>query len=219
MQYGVLGTGVVGRTLGTRLVQLGNEVCMGARQAGGETARAWVASAGGGAREGTFADAAAFGEAVICAVAGAHALSALGAAGADNLRGKVVMDVSNPLAEGSGFPPTLTVCNSDSVGEQIQRAFPDARVVKTLNTMNCAVMVDPSLVPGSHTVFVGGEDPAAKRVAVAMLSSFGWPEGSVVDLGGIETARGTEMYVALWIRLMRATGTAEFNVSLHVGGR
>ena len=219
MRYGVLGTGIVGRTLGTKLVQLGNEVCMGARAEGGQAALEWVASAGGSAREGTFTEAAAFGEVVICAVAGAHALSALGMAGADALRGKVLLDVSNPIAEGTGFPPALSVCNTDSVGEQLQRALLETRVVKTLNTVNCAVMVDPASVPGSHNVFVGGEDDAAKRVAVSMLSSFGWPEGSVIDLGGIETARGTEMYLALWIRLMRAVGTPSFNVSVRVAGR
>jgi len=219
MRYGVLGTGVVGRTLGTRLVQLGNEVCLGARAAGGQAALEWVAATGGTAREGSFADAAEFGEVLICAVAGAHALSALDMAGAGALRGKVLIDVSNPIAEGTGFPPSLSVCNTDSVGEQIQRAFPDARVVKTLNTVNCAVMVDPASVPGPHSVFVGGEDAAAKKVVVSMLSSFGWPEASVIDLGGIETARGTEMYLALWLRLMRATGTPSFNVAVHVAGR
>lgn len=219
MRYGVLGTGVVGRTLGTRLVQLGNEVTMGARQAGGAAATEWAGAAGGGAREGTFADAARFGEMVINAVAGAHALEALGMAGADSLRGKVLVDVCNPIAEGTGFPPQLSVCNTDSVGEQIQRAFPDARVVKTLNTVNCAVMVDPSAVPGAHTVFVGGDDAEAKRVVVAMLAGFGWPEASVLDLGGIETARGTEMYLALWLRLMRAVGTPQLNVEVHAGGR
>lgn len=192
---------------------------MGARAAEGQAALEWVAEAGDGAREGSFADAAEFGEVLICAVAGAHALSALGMAGADALRGKVLIDVSNPIAEGTGFPPALTVCNTDSVGEQIQRAFPEARVVKTLNTMTCTVMVDPASVPGAHTVFVGGEDAAAKSAVVSMLSSFGWPEASVIDLGGIETARGTEMYLALWLRLMRAMGTPSFNVSVHVAGR
>lgn len=219
MRYGVLGTGVVGRTLGTKLVQLGDEVCMGARAAGGEAALDWVASAGGGAREGTFADAAEFGEMVICAVAGSHALSALGMAGADALRGKVLIDVSNPIAEGTGFPPALSVCNTESLGEQVQSAFPEARVVKTLNTVNCAVMVDPASVPGRHNVFVSGEDAAAKRDVVSLLSHLGWPEGSVIDLGGIETARGTEMYLALWLRLMRAVGTPSLNVSVHVAGR
>jgi predicted dinucleotide-binding enzyme len=219
MRYGVLGTGVVGRTLGTRLVQLGDEVCMGGRAAGGEAALEWVAAAGGGAREGSFTDAAEFGEVVICAVAGAHALSALEMAGAAALRGKVLVDVSNPIAEGTGFPPALSVCNTDSVGEQIQRAFPEVRVVKSLNTVNCAVMVDPASVPGPHNVFVSGEDADAKQVVASMLSHLGWPEGSVIDLGGIEAARGTEMYLALWLRLMSAVGTPSLNVSVHVAGR
>lgn len=219
MRYGVLGTGVVGRTLGSRLVELGNQVTMGGRQAGGDAAVEWARAAGEGAREGSFAEAAAFGEVVIVAVAGSHAVSALRMAGTENLRGKVVVDVSNPIAEGTGFPPQLSVCNTDSVGEQLQREFPEARVVKSMNTVNCAVMVDPAVVPGTHTVFVGGDDAEAKRVVASMLHSFGWPAESVFDLGGIETARGTEMYLALWLRLMRAVGTPHLNVAVHVGAR
>ena len=218
MRYGVLGTGMVGRTLATRLVELGNEVAMGARQAGGATAVEWARSVGGhAAREGTFADAARFGEVVVNATAGAHSLDALRAAGAEALRGKVLIDVANPIAEGGGFPPVLTVANDDSLGERIQREFPEARVVKSLNTMNCEVMVAPHLAPGAHVVFVCGEDAAAKQVTVGMLHSFGWAETSVIDLGGIEAARGTEMYLALWLRLMRTLNTAHFNVGLHVG--
>ena len=214
MRYGVLGTGAVGATLGSRLVQLGHEVRMGGRGAGGDAAVAWVAAAGARASEGSFADAAAFGEVVINATAGMHSLAALRAAGADNLRNKVLIDVSNPLLFGAAGP-TLGICNDDSLGEQIQRAFPDARVVKALNTVNCEVMADPAMVPGAHAIFVCGEDADAKAVVGELLHSFGWPRESVLDLGGIDAARATEMYVMLWVRLMRSTGTARFNISLH----
>jgi predicted dinucleotide-binding enzyme len=214
MRFGVLGTGTVGRTLGSRLVQLGHEVCMGSRHAGGAAASEWVAQAGEAASEGTFADAAAFGEVVINATAGAHSLAALHAAGAENLRGKVLVDVANPLAHDSGFPPKLAVANDDSLAEQIQRAFPEARVVKTLNTVTADIMVEPSLLPGSHNVFVCGEEAGAKTTVVEMLGSFGWPPEAVIDLGGIEAARGPEMYVALWLRLINPLGTWHFNVAV-----
>jgi predicted dinucleotide-binding enzyme len=215
MRFGVLGTGMVGRTLGSALLQLGHEVSMGGRRAGGAAALEWVAAAGpGGARSGTFADAAAFGEVVINATSGSHSLEALRAAGAENLRGKVLIDVANPIAEGGGFPPRLSVCNDDSLAEQIQREFPETLVVKTLNTVTADVMVQPSRVPGPHNVFVCGEDAAAKAVVVEMLQGFGWPAASVLDLGGIQGARGTEMYLALWLALTGALGGWHFNVAV-----
>ncbi len=201
MQIAVLGTGMVGQAIAGKLVGLGHHVMLGARQAGGEKARAWAAAAGASAREGTFDDAARFGEIVVNATNGAAALDALAAAGAENLAGKVLIDVANPLDTSHGAPPTLSVCNTDSLGEQIQRAFPDARVVKTLNTMNAAVMVNPGLVPGPHTVFVSGEDAEAKARVAELLGSFGWPAVDIRDLGGIATARGTEMYLPLWLSL------------------
>lgn len=132
----------------------------------------------------TFADAAAAAELVVTATAGNGVLRALQAAGAENLAGKVLIDVTNPLDFSAGFPPTLFVSSTDSLGEQIQRAFPSARGVKTLNTVNCLVMVDPSRVPGEHSVFVAGEDATAKDVARDLLGTFGWKDADVVDLGG-----------------------------------
>lgn len=214
MRIGVLGTGVVGQTLGRRLVGLGHEVMMGSRSAGNEKAVAWAAELGDGASEGTFADAAAFGEMVINATAGAASLEALEAAGAANLAGKVLVDVSNALDASQGMPPIVGVGNADSVGEQIQRAFPQARVVKTLNTMNCSVMVDPTLLAGSHTVFLSGDDESAKAEVRRLLASFGWPPEGMLDLGGIESSRGVEMYVGLWVYLWMATGTGELNVQV-----
>jgi predicted dinucleotide-binding enzyme len=217
MRYGVLGTGTVGRALAGRLVEVGHEVRMGSRSPDNEAAAAWVAEAGASASQGTFADAADFGHAVLNCTNGSASLDALAAAGAENLAGKVLIDVANPLTFETGRL-TLTVCNSDSLGEQIQRAFPDARVVKTLHTMNNQVMIHPERVPGVHSVFVSGDDAEAKRLVTGMLESFGWPAESVVDLGGIETARGTEMYLVLWIEMMQAGATPDFNVNVVRAG-
>lgn len=214
----MLGTGVVGQTLGRRLVGLGHQVMMGSRQAGNEKAAAWVAEVGADASAGTFADAAATGELVVNATSGAVSLAVLEAAGAGNLAGKVVVDVSNPLDFSQGMPPTLTVCNTDSVGEQIQARFAQARVVKTLNTVNADVMVHPEIVPGGHTMFLCGNDAGAKAEVRDLLESFGWPPGDLLDLGDIGAARGMEMYLPLWLRLWGATGTGHLNIKVVTEG-
>ena len=214
MDYGVLGTGMVGQAIASKLIALGHEVKMGSRQAGNEKAVAWAATAGTLASEGSFADAAAFGEVVFNCTSGTGALAALEAAGSENLRGKVLVDVANPLDFSHGMPPSLSVCNTDSLGEQIQRALPEVRVVKSLNTMNCELMVDPGLVPGDHAVFVCGDDPAAKAEVSRLLGEFGWPPARIVDLGGIAAARGTEMFLPLWLLLMGARGSAQFNIAV-----
>jgi 8-hydroxy-5-deazaflavin:NADPH oxidoreductase len=212
MRIGVLGTGVVGRTLATKLAELGHEVTMGARDAANESASVWAAAAGAAASSGTFADAAESAELVFNCTAGAVSLEALEQAGEDALRGKMLADVANPLDFSRGMPPTLTVCNDDSLGERIQRRFPEARVVKTLNTVNHRVMVDPGLVPGEHDVFVCGADEGAKAQVAELLESFGWPRDRIVDLGGIEASRAVEMYLPLWLRLLQAFGTPDLNI-------
>lgn len=216
MRFAVLGTGVVGPTIATRLVGLGHEVMMGSRDATNERAATWVAQTGSRATAGTFADAAAFGDVVVNATAGLHSLDALGACGADLLAGKLIVDVSNPLDFSAGFPPRLTNRGDDSTGEQIQRTFPEARVVKTLNTINCDVMVHPELAPGGN-VFMSGDDPGAKREVRELLQSFGWPDKDIVDIGDIKSARGAEAYVLFWLRLMQAEGTAAFNIRIVRG--
>src|ERR1700730_9382739 len=213
MRFGVLGTGHAGAIIASKLVALGHEVTMGSRSSGNEKAVAWASSAGENAHEGTFRDAAEDGEIVINATAGATSLEALQAAGAENLEGKVLIDVANPLA-GDGFPPTLSVCNTDSLGEQIQRAFPGARVVKALNTVTAAVMVNPGMISGGHNVFIAGNDASAKATVRTLLQSFGWDAGDVVDLGDISCGRGAEMYMPLWIRLYIALGTPNFNIRI-----
>jgi predicted dinucleotide-binding enzyme len=214
MRVGVLGTGVVGQRLSGKLVDLGHEVTMGSRSRGGEAAVRWAGSVGERAHEGTFAEAADFGEVVVNATAGAHSLEALRAAEAGNLAGKVLIDVANALAPNTGFPPQLAVCNTDSLAERIQREFPDARVVKTLNTVTADVMVNPRMIAGGHTVFISGDDTAAKEQVTGLLESFGWDRADVVDLGGVSSARGPEMYLPLWLHLFSTTRDAHFNIRL-----
>lgn len=215
MRLGVLGTGMVGVTIGTKLVELGNEVRLGSRFATNERVAAWVARAGARASQGTFADAAAFAEELVFnCTAGVASLDALRSAGADALRVKILIDVANPIVSGDGSGRLLSVCNDDSLGESIQRAFPDTRVVKTLNTMNCRVMVDPARVPGEHDVFLCGDDAAAKEaVTVLLTEGFGWPR--VIDLGDLRAARALEMYLPLWLRLYGRFGTADVNVGVR----
>lgn len=214
MKIGVLGTGMVGQTIATKLASLDHEVRMGSREAGNEKAVAWAKDAGGKASEGSFAEAAKFGELVVNCTAGVASVDVLTAAGADNLAGKVLVDIANPLDASQGFPPTLAFCNDDSLGERIQAAFPEARVVKTLNTMNHELMVDPARVPGEHAVFVSGDDADAKGEVALLLGGFGWPEDRIIDLGGISSARGTEMYLPLWLRLYSQLGTGDFNIGV-----
>ncbi len=213
MDIAVLGTGQVGRRIASARVAKGHAVRMGSRTADNGTAAAWVAEAGAGASQGTFADAAAFGAVVLNCTSGLHTLAALEAAGAENLAGKVLLDLSNPLDFSRGFPPRLAVCNDDSLGEQVQRAFPKARVVKTLNTLSNPLMVDPGALGEPTALFVSGDDAAAKAQTIGWLREwFGWED--VIDLGDITTARGVEMWLPLWVRLYGALGTGEFNLKL-----
>lgn len=224
MRYAVLGTGNVGRTIGGKLASLGHDVVLGTRDPAATLARAPEDGSGlaawlegrDGARLAAFADAAAAGEVVVNATRGGASLAALDAAGAGNLRGKILVDVANPLDASGGGIPVLDPVNTDSLGEAIQRRFPEARVVKTLNTMNCQIMVDPGRVPGDHNVFVSGNDDGAKTAVRELLESFGWPRPAVIDLGDIGTARGPEMVLPLWIRLWGALGHADFN--FHIQG-
>ncbi|TMJ08959.1 MAG: NADP oxidoreductase [Bacillati bacterium ANGP1] len=213
MKLGVLGTGMVGHAIGTKLVQMGQEVMMGSRSNTNEKAAAWVKANGPKASQGTFTDAAKFGEILFNCTHGMASLDALKLAGAENMKGKILIDVANPLDFSKGMPPTLAVSNTDSLAEQIQRAFPDTKVVKSLNTMNCKLMVNPSLVRGDHDVFVSGNDKAAKsRVTEILRNWFGWK--SVVDLGDIGSARGAEQLLPLWVRLVGVLGTANFNLKI-----
>jgi predicted dinucleotide-binding enzyme len=228
MKIAVLGTGMVGRALSSRLAGLGHDVAIGTRDVDTTLSAAepdrmgnvpfaqWHADHSE-VRLLTFADAGVHGEVIVNATAGGVSLAALEAAGADSLAGKVLMDVANTLDFSQGMPPILAVVNTDSLGEQIQRAFPDTRVVKTLNTMNASVMVDPSRVPGDHDVFVAGEDTDAKETVKGLLREFGWKDDNIVELGGIRSARGTEMYLPLWLSLFGVLGTADYNIKVVRG--
>ena len=225
MDVAVLGTGIVGRTLAAAIARLGHDVAIGTRDVDETLARSerdamgnppyaeWQ-EANPGVRLVPFPEAGTHGELVVNATAGGASLAALEAVGAERLSGKVIVDVANPLDFSQGRPPILSVANTDSLGEQIQRGFPEARVVKTLNTMNAFVMVEPDRVPGQHAVFLAGDDAAAKQTVRGVLQGFGWSEASIVDLGGIRSARATEMYLPLWLSLLGALGMSDFNIGL-----
>lgn len=212
MKIAVLGTGMVGDAIASKLIQLGHEVMMGSRTANNEKAWAWVSQSGPKASQGTFNDAAKFGDIIFNCTNGMGTLEALRQATAEHLNGKILVDVSNPLDFSKGMPPSLFVCNTDSLAEQIQREFPEVKVVKSLNTINCNVMVNPSLVPGEHDVFVSGNDADAKMKVKEILTSFGWQ--TIVDLGDITSARAAEMWVFIWVRLWGYVGHPNFN--LHI---
>lgn len=215
MKIGILGTGQVAATLGHKLIQLGHQVMLGSRNQDNEKAAAWVAREGASASQGTFADAARFGELVWNCTAGQHSLSAVQQARADNLSSKTLIDVSNPLDFSAGFPPSLTVCNTESLGELLQAALPETRVVKALNTVAGPLMVDPARLDGAHDVFVSGNSSDAKaEVSMILKEWFGWSR--VIDLGDITTARGTEAFLLLWTRLYGALHSGDFNI--HVVG-
>ena len=209
MRCAVLGTGSVGRTLAPRLAELGHGVRLGTRDPLTTRARDdW--SELPGVELVTFADATADADLVIHAGSGVAALDLLAQAG--DLAGKVLVDISNPLDFSAGFPPTLSVKDTDSLGEQVQRAFPDTRVVKTLNTLTADLMAHPDRLPEPTTVFVSGDDPDAKRLVTGLLTELGHRD--VLDLGGIETARGVEMWLPLWLRVVGALGTGQFNIKV-----
>lgn len=212
MRYAVLGTGMVGQTLATKLAQLGHQVAMGSRTAGGSKATSWVAEAGENASEGTFADVAGRSEIVINATSGVGTLDALRSVGAEVLGSKIIIDVANPLVHGDQM--SLAVCNTDSLAEQIQREFPNTKVVKALNTMSATVMTNPNAVAGDHNVFIAGNNGEAKSAAAVMLQSFGWPLSRIIDFGDITGARGLEAYLLFWIRLFQTTGTPDINIAV-----
>ncbi len=221
MKIAVLGTGMVGRAVAARLDELGHDVTVGTRDPGATLARtddtgaapyaAW-SEKHAGVRLATFADAAAAADLVVNASGGTVTLEVLGQAGADNLAGKVLVDIANPLDFSQGFPPSLFVKDTDSLAEMVQRAFPETRVVKTLNTLTAELMVHPKTLGETTSVFVSGNDAAAKAIVTELLESFGHTD--VIDLGDITTARGTEMLLPVWLRLMGSLGTATFNFKI-----
>lgn len=228
MKIAVIGTGGVGRTLAAALAENGHEIVIGTRSVEDTLATTESDSLGNppysiwqedhqDIRLLSFAEAGAHGEVVVNATNGANSLEALDVVGAENLGGKVLLDVALPLDLSKGMPPTLTVANTDSLAEQIQRTFPDARVVKALNSVSFRVMVDPARVPGKHTLFVAGNDETAKSTVRGLLDDFGWSASSIIDLGDITGARGAEMYSRLYFTLADVLETFDFNINVVRG--
>lgn len=212
MNVGILGTGATGQTIASKLVALGHDVMLGSRDEANPDAVAWAKDQGHNALYGSFMNAAEFGEIIFNCTLGSSSLDALRMAGERNLKGKVLIDTANPIDRSTDIW-TLTVCNTDSLGEQIQREFPSVKVVKTLNTVNANVMVDPNKLIEKTDAFVSGNDIEAKATVVRILKEwFGWRE--VIDLGDITTSRSVEMYVLLWHDLRRAISSQRFNVKV-----
>jgi hypothetical protein len=222
MKIGIIGTGIVGKTLAAKLVEIGHDVMIGTRNVSQTLSRPDKDVTGkqsfgewhkqnSKVKLGTFEETAKHAEVILSATSGAAALEPLKLAGAVNLRGKILMDISNPLDFSKGMPPTLTLCNTDSLGEQIQRAFPEVKVVKALNTVNAFMMVNPGqLAGGDHTIFVCGNDAGAKAAVTGYLKNwFGWKD--VIDVGDISSARGVEMILPLWVRLFGLLKSPVFN--------
>ncbi len=215
MKIAVLGTGQVGDTIASKLVSLGHQVKMGSRTSNNEKAKAFIAKFAENASQGTFEEAASFGEIIFNCVSGAGSIEALTLAGENNLNGKIIVDISNPLDFSQGMPPTLAVVNTSSLGEEIQAKFPQTKVVKTLNTMWNGLMVNPNMIGnGDHNVFVSGNDADAKEKVKEILVAFGWLGSNILDLGDITTARGPEMYLPIWLRIYGATNNGAFNIKI-----
>ncbi|MEM8576076.1 MAG: NAD(P)-binding domain-containing protein [Pseudomonadota bacterium] len=217
MKYAVLGTGMVGHTLASKLASLGHEVRMGARDADNEKAKAWAASQENLAGHGSFAEVSSWADRVIVAVSGAQIEAVAAAIGDPAVSGKTVIDVTNPLDFSHGMPPVLVphLSNTTSAGEVLQAALPSAKVVKTLNTMNHEIMVSPTQVPGNHDVFLSGDHDDAKADVRALLAEFGW--SNPIDLGPLAAARGTEGMMPFWLRIWGTHGSANFNYSIVRG--
>lgn len=222
MKIGILGTGGVGRTIAEKLQSLGHEVMIGTRDVsttlakkeknmmGGPPFQEWLAQHSA-IKLGTHAEAAAFGELLINATSGMGSTQALELAGEKNLKGKVLLDISNPLDFSKGMPPSLSISNTDSLGEELQRKFPQARLVKGFNTLAAPLMVNPGMLPERTNIFICGNDAAAKTKVRELMVSFGWRSDEIIDLGDITMARGTEQILPIWVRLMSALGTPMFN--------
>ena len=222
MKIGVLGTGMVGQVIAEKLDSLGHDVVLGTRDVQQSMAREdkdsfgrpplkeWMA-AHPRVRLAVYPEAAAHGQLLVNATSGAGAMEALRLAGEANLNGKTMLDIANPLDFSKGFPPSLSVCNTDSLGEQLQRAFPQLKVVKGLNTLTCYLMVGPRLLPGEHHLFLCGNDAGAKAEVCSLLATFGWTDNEMIDLGDITNARGTEQLLPIWVRLYGKLQTPMFN--------
>ena len=230
MKFGILGTGVVGQTITEKLVQLGHQVMIGTRDKQSTLAKTgkdnfgrppigeWLKN-NSKVQLGSFSEAAEFGELIVNATNGFGTMPALEAAGENNLANKLMIDISNPLDFSKGMPPTLFISNTDSMAEQIQRTYPETKVVKALNTMNAYVMTNPKLLPEPTNVFLNGNDSGAKNEVKKILMSFGWNDQDIIDMGDISTARGTEQILPIWVRLWGTFQTPMFNFKMIVADK
>jgi predicted dinucleotide-binding enzyme len=230
MKIGILGTGIVGQSIAEKLVQLGHKVMMGTRDKDATLAKSgkdamgrpafgeWIKN-NSNVQLGVYSEAASFGELLVNATSGVGSIDALKSAGENNMANKILLDISNPLDFSKGMPPTLTICNTDSLGEQIQRTFPKVKVVKGLNTLNAYLMTNPKLLPEPTNLFLNGNDAAAKAEVKKLLMSFGWNENDIIDMGDISTARGTEQILPIWVRLWGTLQTPMFNFKIVVGSK
>ncbi|MCB9271305.1 MAG: NAD(P)-binding domain-containing protein [Lewinellaceae bacterium] len=228
MKIGIFGTGIVGQTIAEKVADLGHEVMIGTRNVEALLAKSnpdsygrppfkeWL-NARSGIQVATLDETAASCTLLINAMHGMGTIQALGSIDPSHLSGKILLDIANPLDFSQGFPPTLAICNTDSLGEQIQRTFPELKVVKSLNTMNANLMVHPRAIDGDQTVFLSGNDSAAKETVKSLLNSFGWKEREMIDLGDISTARGTEQLLPIWVRIYAGKGTSLFNFRIVFG--
>jgi len=228
MKIGIIGTGVVGKTIASKLVELNHDIMMGTRNVsdkvtstekdtyGNPPFNEWL-KANKKVKLGSFAEAAAFGDLVINATNGGNSVTALINAGAKNLAGKVLIDIANPLDFSNGMPPSLLpgLNNTNSLAEEIQKTFPETMVVKTLNTMWCGLMINPNLVGnGDHVNFISGNNTEAKTNVRKILKQFGWLDENIIDIGDITGARATESLLPIWLRVMGVTKNGAFNFKL-----
>ena len=214
-RVGVLGSGEVGRRLAAGFRSRGHDVMIGSRDPGKPELREWQSNDGTGIEAGTFAETAAHGELLVLAVLGNAAEEAIANAGLENFSGKVVIDAMNPLDFSGGFPPKLSITGEDSLGERVQHALPDAKVVKAFNTIGNPYFVDPSFSEGQPTMLIAGDDEGAKRTVADVLADFGWPDA--VDIGGIEGSRELEAICIVWIKTGGLRGSWDHGFKLLVG--
>ncbi len=214
-RVGVLGSGEVGRRLAAGFHSRGDDVMIGSRDPGKSELREWLSGDGAGIKAGTFAQTAAHGDLLVLAVLGNAAEQAISDAGPENFSGKVVIDAMNPLDFSGGFPPKLSVAGEDSLGERVQRALPDAKVVKAFNTIGSPYFVEPSFSEGPPTMLIAGDDEGAKRTVGDALADLGWSD--VVDIGGIESSRELEAICIAWVKIGGRRGAWDHGFKLLVG--
>jgi 8-hydroxy-5-deazaflavin:NADPH oxidoreductase len=228
MKISIIGTGTVGQTLASKLIELGYEVMLGTRNVkeklasnlrdayGNPPFSEWH-KANSGAKLGSFDEAGIFGEIILNVTLGASSVAALKLTGKGNMAGKILIDISNPLDFSKGMPPSLMpgFNNTYSLGEEIQKTFPETKIVKTLNTMWSGLMVNPGLLAGGdHINYISGNDAGAKAEVKRILNQFGWKDENILDLGDISGARASESLMLIWLRVMSTIHTGKFNFRL-----